>query len=706
VKTWDLFDNVVGAWGGDLVRILSIGGDANINRNVNPAKANRFKPVVKFMGPYHLSAGRKVTHQFKLPQYIGAVKTMIVAGQDGAYGFAEKTAEVKKPMMILATLPRVAGPGESFKLPITVFALEKQVKNVNLEIRASSLLSITGNKQSISFSSTGEKMVYADVQVKNATGVAKVKIIATSGKDKAEYDVEIDIRNPNPYITQVEGAEINGKQSWNKTFTPIGTPGSGNGFLEVSNIPAMNLSKRLSFLIQYPHGCVEQLTSGIFPQLVLSQLTELSLQQKAKIENNIKSGINKFKNFQTIDGGLAYWPGNRDADEWGTNYAGHFLLEAQKRGYSLPVGMLDQWKRYQKSKANTYSPNSNNFYGGDLTQAYRLYLLAMAKSPEIGAMNKLREFQYLSDAAKWRLAAAYKLIGQNPTALSMIDGLSMEIRPYKQMGYTYGSDLRDEAMILEALNDLGKKSQAITLVKSIAAKLSKEQWYSTQTTAYALIAISKYCGTYKDGVKMNFSYHMNGVRNNVTSSTYVQRFPLDYKKGKSSISISNNGDNLLYVRVIQEGQAQAGQNMPEKNDPELLDMAITYKTLNGKHIAPARLKQGTDFVAEVTINNPGKRGSYEQMALTQIFPSGWEIINTRLSDQSGNKSGSNYTYRDIRDDRVLTYFNIRQRETLVYQVLLNASYIGKFYLPLVNCAAMYDNEIQATRSGFWVEVVK
>ena len=25
-------------------------------------------------------------------------------------------------------------------------------------------------------------------------------------------------------------------------------------------------------------------------------------------------------------------------------------------------------------------------------------------------------------------------------------------------------------------------------------------------------------------------------------------------------------------------------------------------------------------------------GFYEQMALTQIFPSGWEIINTRLSD--------------------------------------------------------------------------
>src|SRR5690606_38969155 len=139
-------------------------------------------------------------------------------------------------------------------------------------------------------------------------------------------------RNPNPFITQVEDTEIEAKQSWSKSFSPIGLSGSNEGFLEVSSIPALNLSKRLNFLIQYPHGCVEQITSGIFPQLVLNQLTDLSPQQKAKVESNIKTGINRFKSYQTVDGGLAYWPGNTNADEWGTNYGGHFLLEAKNRG--------------------------------------------------------------------------------------------------------------------------------------------------------------------------------------------------------------------------------------------------------------------------------------------------------------------------------------------------------------------------------------
>ncbi|OAQ42266.1 hypothetical protein A5893_03910 [Pedobacter psychrophilus] len=706
VKTWDLFDDVIGAWGGDLVRILSIGGDGNINRNVDPAKANRFKPIIKYMGPFTLKAGQKATHQFKLPQYIGAVRAMVVAGQNGAYGYAEKSVQVKKPLMILATLPRVAGPGETFKLPITVFAMDKNIKNVSLEIQTSSLLSSSNSKQVITFSEIGEKMAFADINVKDAIGIAKVKIIAKSGNEKAEYDVEMDIRNPNPFITKVDATEINAKSSWSGSFQPIGIYGTNTAQLEISSIPAMNLTKRLNYLIQYPHGCVEQTTSAIFPQLVLNQLTELGGSQKAQVERNIKAGINKLRTFQTEDGGFSYWPGYREADEWGTNYAGHFLLEAQKKGYQMPVGILDNWKRYQSRQANSYTPNSSNFYGGDLTQAYRLYLLALAKSPEIGAMNRLREFQYLSDAAKWRLAAAYHLIGQTGVASQMIKGLSLEIKPYQQMGYTFGSNLRDEAMILETLTQMGRKAQALSLVKSIAAKLSQESWYSTQTTAYSLIAIAKYCGVNKDGSKLNFAYAINGVTKSVSTNTYLERIPVDFKSGNANIKIQNKGDNLLYVRVIREGQPPQGQNPPQNNNPETLSMDVIYKTLNGRLIDPTSISQGTDFVAEVTINNPGKRGVYEQMALTQIFPSGWEIINTRLNDNDGENSSSDYTYRDIRDDRVLTYFNINPRQSLTYQVLLNAAYLGKFYLPSVSCEAMYDNDISAVNTGKWVEVVK
>ena len=704
VKTWDLFDQVLGAWGGNLERILSIGGDGSVNKNLNPAKANRFKPVVKFLGPFYLAKGENKTHKFTLPQYIGSVRAMVVAAQYGAYGFGEKAVEVKKPLMVLATLPRVIGPGESFTLPVNIFATNNNLRNVSVQLQSSNLM-VAGTKvQQLQFAKAGEQMTYFQVVAPNTVGVAKVKIIAQSGNEKTVYDVEMDVRNPNPYITNVVAATVQPKQTWRANYSAIGMAGTNKGTLEVSSIPSLNLDKRLSYLIQYPHGCVEQTTSGIFPQLMLDRLTQVSAQKKTEIERNIKAGINRLKGFQTTEGGLSYWPGEGSSDEWGTNYAGHFIIEAQNQGYTIPVGMVDELIRYQKTKANNWVPNSNNFYGGDLSQAYRLYVLALAKKPEMAAMNRLRAFEYLSVAAKWRLAAAYQLAGQSAAASGLIAGLAQNVEPYTQLGGTYGSDLRDEAMIMETLTLMGQKAKAAQLLLKVASRLGQDTWYSTQTTAYSLLAIAKFCGQNSSSNKLQYSYILDGAKGNVSSEQYLNQTAVNFKG--NAVSVTNAGANVLFVRLVLQGQPLPGQNNYLPNNPDALEMNVSYKTLNGRVLDPTTLKQGTDFYAEVVVKNPGKQGYYEQMALTQIFPSGWEIINTRLNDNESMLASSPYTYRDVRDDRVFTYFNLRENETVTYKVLLNASYLGKYYLAPVQCEAMYNNNISATLAGKWVQVTK
>ncbi|RFS22646.1 hypothetical protein DVR12_12685 [Chitinophaga silvatica] len=709
VKTWDLFDFVLGAWSVNMDRILTIGGDEGLNRNAGAAKANRFKPVVKFMGPFYLKTGQKQTHKFKLPPYIGSLKAMVVAGQDGAYGSAEKTVAVKKPLMLLTSAPRVLGPTETIQLPVTVFGMEPSVRNAVVTLNTSPLLEIVGDRsKTVIFPQPGEQIVYFDVKVKPQTGIAKIKVTATSGAEKAEEEVELDVRNPNPVITNVLENTLEGGQNWQSAFTAVGMAGSNKGTLEVSTIPALNLGKRLQFLIQYPHGCIEQTTSGVFPQLVLNQLMDLKESELANIDRNVKAGIVRLKNFQTSDGGFSYWPGEGQSDEWGTNYAGNFMLEAQARGYTLTPGILDQWKKYQRNKASTWVPNTQNFYGSDLTQAYRLYLLALAKVPELGAMNRLKEFKYLSAPAKWRLAAAYKLSGQPEVANSLIQGLSTDVKPYTQLGGTFGSDLRDKAMILETLTILGQRTRANDLLKQVAAQLSQaDQWYSTQTTAYSLIAIAKYCGSNKGSSKMSFSYTLNGVKGNVNGTSFLTQIPVTFNNGTNgNVSISNSGSNVLYVRLILQGQPESGQEPVATNNPDILGMQVTYHTRDGKPVDPASLKQGSDFMATVTITNPGKRGYYEQMALSQVFPSGWEIINTRLMENDSAFAASPFTYQDIRDDRVYTYFNIEENKKRTYNVLLNAAYLGRFYLPATSVEAMYDNTIHAYQPGKWVEVTK
>jgi uncharacterized protein YfaS (alpha-2-macroglobulin family) len=706
VKSFDMFDYVIGAWGGDLERILTIGGDADATGGKQKT-ANRFKPVVKYLGPFHLSSGQTQKQSFTLPSYIGSVRAMVVAAHEGSYGFAEKAVAVKKPLMLLATMPRVLGPGETIKLPVTVFAMENNIKNVTLSLQSNPFLEVVGsNTQTISFTQPGEQMAYFDVRVKPNTGIGKVKLLASSGGEKADYEVELDIRNPNPPVTSISEITLAPGQQWKTTAAPIGVAATSTATIEISSVPSMNLQKRLDYLIEYPHGCIEQTTSSVFPQLVLNQLTDLDDYKKAQVDKNVKAGIGKLQNFQRPDGGFSYWPGGNESDEWGSNYAGHFLVEAQANGYFVSDYMLQQWKNYQRGKANSWLPSTSNFYGGDLTQSYRLYTLALAKAPELGAMNRLKEFKYLSPEAKWRLAAAYQLAGQSNTALDLISGLSTTFDVRTSPGYTYGSNTRDEAMVLETLTLLGKKVKAEELLRSIAAKLSQDYWYSTQTTAYSLIAIAKFCGKNPSGAKIISSANIDGKQTDINAATYFRQLPVVFKnQNTSNVVITNKGSNTLYVRMITKGQPLAGDSLKVNNNPAVLAMSVSYISQDGKAIDINKLTQGSDFVAKVILKNPGGRGYYSQMALSQIFPSGWEILNARMLGGEGTFKSSFSTYQDIRDDRVYTYFNINPNETLTYYVQLNASYLGRYFLPGTFCEAMYDNTISAGVNGKWVEVV-
>jgi len=132
-------------------------------------------------------------------------------------------------------------------------------------------------------------------------------------------------------------------------------------------------------------------------------------------------------------------------------------------------------------------------------------------------------------------------------------------------------------------------------------------------------------------------------------------------------------------------------------------MEVKYKDMNGIAIQPDKILQGTDFVAVVTITNPGTKGYLQEMVLNQIFPSGWEIHNTRMDETATTNPAR---YQDIRDDRVYSYFNLYSNATKTFEIQLNATYLGKFYLPTVYSEAMYDNTINARIPGRWVEVVK
>ncbi len=709
IKTWDLYKYVSGAFSGEMAGLLALGGDEEL-RQKGDKKADRFKPVVIYMGPYELKSGTN-THTFKMPNYIGSVRTMVVAGMDGAYGKTEKTTPVKKALMVQATLPRVMGPGEKVQLPVNVFAMDSKIKEVKIEVETNELFNIEGEtKKQVNFAAEGDEVVYFNLNVNDKIGIGKVHVTATSGREKSTYDIELDVRVPNPRISQISEEFLEPGKSVTMNYQAIGIKGTNKGVVELSSMPSINLSDRLNYLIQYPHGCIEQTTSSVFPQLYLTNLMDLLPAQKEKIDKNIKAGIDRLRQFQQPNGGMSYWPGETDyVSDWGTCYAGHFMLEAQKAGYNLPVGFLNSWINYQTDQANNFSYRSasDSYYyeNNYLTQAYRLYTLALAEKPAIGAMNRLKEVRNLPDAAEWRLAAAYYLAGREAVAKEMITNLTIDIKPYKELSYTYGSDIRDKAMILETLVLMKNTDKSKDLVTEIAKQLSSERWLSTQTTAYSLLSLAKFAaGLGKDNaMKYDISFN-NGKNLSVNSDLTLSQQEIDLENTPNgSVTIKNKSQKSLFVKIQLSGIPSTGDASSASND---LTLKVQYLDLKGNVIDPVSLVQGTDFMAEVHIVHPGIRGDYKEMALTQIFPSGWEIRNLRMEESTSTLMKDTPRYMDIRDDRVYSYFDINTSSARTFRILLNAAYVGKFYLPTVYCEAMYDSDINGHVGGQWVEVVK
>lgn len=710
VKTWDMYDMVMGAYGAELERVLGIGGDG-AGDTKGTQKANRFKPMVTYLGPFELKPGEKKVHAIMMPQYVGSVKVMVVAGQDAAYGSTDKVVPVRKPLMLLGTLPRVVGPGETVDLPVNIFAMEKKVKDVSVTVSTNEMFTIAdGATKSVTFKDVGEEVLTYRLNVAKAAGFGTVKIIATGGGETAVYEIEIDVRNPNPRMTDSKDAIVDPGATWTSDYIPVGIQGTNSGMLEISSIPPLNLGERLDYLMMYPHGCIEQTTSAVFPQLYLGDVMELTDKQSARIKDNITAGITHLRDFQTSSGGLGYWPGDEYPSEWGSNYAGHFLLEAEAKGYTLPSGLIDSWKVFQKEQAMNWTPRYDRFYyrNDDLIQAYRLYTLALAKSPELGAMNRLRELKTLTVQAKWRLAAAYQLAGQPEVAKQLVTGLETTISPYAEYSYSYGSGDRDEAMILETLSLMGGdwRTKGAPVAKGLSDRMNRTYYYmNTQATAYTLLALCKFASGDPGQTGVQAEYTINGKSGKLDTKESVTQTDMKVTTTDAGkVTVKNNGKGILYVRVILAGVPEAGN---EKDAQSNLLMDVRYYSMNGLDIDPKKITQGTDFIAEVTVSNPGLRGEYREMALTQIFPSGWEIRNNRMmAGPLDNVAKSDYfNYRDIRDDRALTYFWISPNSARTYRVQLHAAYTGHFYMPAVYCEAMYDNAVNARKAGMWVDVI-
>jgi len=138
--------------------------------------------------------------------------------------------------------------------------------------------------------------------------------------------------------------------------------------LELKFSPSLvgDLDDTLNFLLQYPHGCVEQTMSRFLPTLRVAELIEhqgLSRPQLTeKIPSYAEAGVKRLIELQKSDGGWG-WIGNGNTHELMTPYAMIGLIEAQRLGYDFDqqnaiergTQRLRSYIRHQLSGSNQHA---------------------------------------------------------------------------------------------------------------------------------------------------------------------------------------------------------------------------------------------------------------------------------------------------------------------------------------------------------------
>ena len=382
----------------------------------------------------------------------------------------------------------------------------------------------------------------------------------------------------------------------------------------------------------------------------------LGAQDKADANALIPDLIQTLYSRQNQDGGFAYWSGGK-SDPWVSSMAGQFLTLAGKEGFAVNSGVLKSWKSFQKKMSQAYRLLGEDWFP-QLDESYRLYALALAGEPNLSSMNRLKESGKLGERARWMLASAYAISGKKAQADALLEGIGKEFPEYEPYNLTFGTSTRDRMVALEALVRTERIADAIAL-----ASEELPSWeLSTQESAFTAVAY-------------------RALYDKVPGSAPTVK--------ENEKKVENTSEGRLYGTLLTASREPRSKALSSG-----IKLEVKYVGEDGKVLNPQAIAQGTRFKAVVKVTNASPARALESLALSLAIPSGWEIINDRLTGAVTEEDG--YDHLDIRDTRADWFFSLPAGRSKTFSIGLRAAYEGSFVMPATVCQAMYEPAITAS----------
>ncbi len=700
VATTDLFPDLLP----DFKRpasMLTIGGGASPEQRAlrrNPVPTKRKLPAVIWREAVLADTEGRAAFNLDLPELTGALRLMAVAVSGDRYGSAEQRVVLTSPLMIEAGWPRFLAPGDRVQVPL------KLLNTTGSDLSAAVQIDIDGPAKRIDEAVGGKIDVPANGAVTvfvaiEATGIGPVEISATAVAGTGERGVSgarFPVRPATPLIVK---SVLNRVPAGETIEFPAaeGFLAGAHRTLTFSAEPALDLRPAVESLIAYPYGCVEQTTSRLMAILNAPQLLDGETDRKELIADMIRRGMERYRDMQTRDGGLAYWPGNAKATLWGSAYAGAFLARARAAGHELPTGLMPDLLTYLKREIGAERTTLAE-------QAMIVRVLAEFDRPATGWMARLAELRdELDIEGRAHLAAAFLATGRRDRAISVlpddIEGITVPTTTAGRLTST----VRQLAVLLDVLLDLEPAGERVPF---LTARLNDARihgrWNSTLNDASAVAALTR-AALAREQVQPDYRLTMR-CGDLLVTADHLESRTVTLPVGEAPVTVTVQGTGATHLYLRTEGLADRVDGHEHDRG---LTVRKTWRGQDGNIVDPRRLEVGDLVRVEVTLTTPPSKRSLTigNVAVVDPLPGGFEVENPRLATSAGRDlvQLSAADRVEFLDDRVVL-FTSADANTRRFSWFLRVVSVGNFTIPPVQASCMYRPELSSISGKGKLEV--
>ncbi len=659
------------------------GGDADemLQKNLNPFQRVTEKPVVFWSGIVDAdTTDREVV--YNVPDFFnGTLKVMAIAYAPDATGGIEQSSLIRSRYVITPGVPTVAAPGDVFEVGVTV-ANGGHEADVQLTAEPSDQLEIVKSPaMPLHLAKDAETTVTFTVKALPKLGSASLLFRASGDGEDSKLRSTLSVRPAVPYITQVRGARFTGS----KLDLPVERkmlPEFRKLDATISALPLGLAGGLDAYLHDYPHGCSEQITSGALCRLMLAGESDFGLTHD-EIAQQLEHVFAVERTRQNDQGGFGYWTAeNTDGIDFISVYVTHFLVEAKDAGFAPPADMLAAALKNLQHMA-TLTPDSIE---AARTQAYAIYVLTREAVITTNYILNLRDTLDRQFAKEWKndltavyLAGSLAMLQQDREAQQLIRGYKLNHVHYRWCDFysRLGGDSQYVAIVARHFPDLLRKI-SIQDFDAVLGPIQRGE-FSTLSAAYAVIALKSYSQLMQQrGVTLALAeiHADDSVHALALQGMLTKRGPFT-AEAKALRFSGRSGPMGTFCQTVEAGFDTTLPEQPAQNGLEIYREISDTATVGD----PVTVHLIVRSLRDEAVTN---------VAVTDLLPGGFEVVNSSLQPGAGTVPG--FDYVEVREDRVVLFGTIGRRVSEVtYQI--KPTNCGTYTVPPPFAESMYDRGI-------------